>query len=508
MPPGSNSDRLLEIKSEIESFLRQQPDALMLEAGEEIIDLSSAECRVSIEYGKLLLEAWDGSRSLVRRIEDIACRDQNQLGLFVRKPGGRETIVLNLCASQSAAAGSPQDARHALRRDLTAYLRKHFPEYHLERVSNRSDRARSFSAWHTRGVARRGRSAWAFIGLGASEPFAAADAALAYGLNWLDWVREKSENCAISGLKLFLPHDAIPLTALRASQLDRSLNIEIFAWPSTGAPEPLKSGEFINAATRLTPRRDATQWMARHHDFLRGIFGESLDRVDLVPGAAANTLSFRARGLEIARMEGQVAPRFYWGIEGNTRTYEPSSHEDFKNFLDHVFTKRDAKNKDTTHEIYRLQPERWLESLLVNDLSKLDPALRAEPVYSQVPAFAGADRGVVDILGISKEGRLAVVELKLHEEITLPLQGLDYWLRVKWLNDRGEFGKHGYFPGLEISPAPPLLYLVSPAFRFHPANEKIIRYFDHSVEVMMVGINQQWRNGIKALFRKQMKCKG
>ncbi|HEV2498160.1 MAG TPA: hypothetical protein VGY31_01095, partial [Terriglobia bacterium] len=234
---------------------------------------------------------------------------------------------------------------------------------------------------------------------------------------------------------------------------------------------------------------------------------ESLDRVDLVPGAAANTLSFRARGLEIARMEGQVAPRFYWGIEGNTQAYEPSSHENFKNFLDHVFTKRDAKNKDTTHELYRLQPERWLESLLVNDLSKLDPALRAEPVYSQVPAFAGADRGVVDILGISKEGRLAVVELKLHEEITLPLQGLDYWLRVKWLNDRGEFGKYGYFPGLEVSPAPPLLYLVSPAFRFHPANEKIIRYFDHSVEVMMVGINQQWRNGIKALFRKQMEYK-
>ncbi|MGH9345607.1 MAG: hypothetical protein ACRD19_17805, partial [Terriglobia bacterium] len=81
MPPGSNSGRLLEIKSEIESFLRNQPNALMLEGGEEIIDLSSAECRVSIEYGKLLLEAWDGTRSLVRRIEDIACRDRDQLGL-------------------------------------------------------------------------------------------------------------------------------------------------------------------------------------------------------------------------------------------------------------------------------------------------------------------------------------------------------------------------------------------------------------------------------------------
>jgi hypothetical protein len=30
----------------------------------------------------------------------------------------------------------------------------------------------------------------------------------------------------------------------------------------------------------------------------------------------------------------------------------------------------------------------------------------------------------------------------------LPLQGLDYWLGDKWLEDRGQFRECGYFPGL------------------------------------------------------------
>jgi len=33
--------------------------------------------------------------------------------------------------------------------------------------------------------------------------------------------------------------------------------------------------------------------------------------------------------------------------------------------------------------------------------------------------------------------------LKVQEDINLPLQGLDYWLRVKWLQERGQFQPFG-----------------------------------------------------------------
>jgi hypothetical protein len=111
---------------------------------------------------------------------------------------------------------------------------------------------------------------------------------------------------------------------------------------------------------------------------------------------------------------------------------------------------------------------------------------------------------VVDILAITSAGRLAVLELKLDEQINLPLQGLDYWLRVKWLNERGEFRRQGYFPGIEILNQPPLLHLVSPAFRFHASNVGVLRFFDPSIEVIRVGLNQTWRQGIKVLFRQPL----
>ena len=51
---------------------------------------------------------------------------------------------------------------------------------------------------------------------------------------------------------------------------------------------------------------------------------------------------------------------------------------------------------------------------------------------------------------MTRDGRLAVVELKADEDIHLPLQGLDYWSRVEWHHARGEFLKFGYFGGAGV----------------------------------------------------------
>src|SRR5438270_287828 len=47
----------------------------------------------------------------------------------------------------------------------------------------------------------------------------------------------------------------------------------------------------------------------------------------------------------------------------------------------------------------------------------------------------------------------------------LPMQGLDYWARVLWHHSRGEFQEYGYFGGAQLSPRPPLLFLVAPSLR-------------------------------------------
>jgi len=102
--------------------------------------------------------------------------------------------------------------------------------------------------------------------------------------------------------------------------------------------------------------------------------------------------------------------------------------------------------------VWRLHPERWLESLVVRDVNTIDEHLDHGCLYSQVPAFSASDRAMLDLLTITRANRLAVVELKADEDIHLPLQGLDYWSRVEWHHAGGEFQQFGYFPGRELSP--------------------------------------------------------
>jgi hypothetical protein len=116
------------------------------------------------------------------------------------------------------------------------------------------------------------------------------------------------------------------------------------------------------------------------------------------------------------------------------------------------------------------------------DVSMIDERLEPESAYSQVPAFSAADRAMIDILTLTRDARLAVVELKADEDIHLPLQGLDYWSRVQWHHERSEFLKFGYFGGRELSPQSPLLFLVAPALHVHPATDTILRYISPEIE--------------------------
>jgi hypothetical protein len=155
------------------------------------------------------------------------------------------------------------------------------------------------------------------------------------------------------------------------------------------------------------------------------------------------------------------------------------------------------------HALWRLHPERWLESLVVGDVSVVDERLDPSSLYSQVPAFSAADRAMIDVLTTTHEGRLAVVELKADEDIHLPLQGLDYWSRVEWHHARGEFARFGYFDGKELSPEKPLLFLLAPALHVHPSTDILLRYISPEIEWAFVGIDERWREGVKVVFRKR-----
>jgi hypothetical protein len=107
----------------------------------------------------------------------------------------------------------------------------------------------------------------------------------------------------------------------------------------------------------------------------------------------------------------------------------------------------EVRHADGPHECrwWRLHPERWLASLILKNISAMDDQVDPRWCYSQVPAFSAADRAMIDGLTVTREGRLALLELKADEDIHLPLQGIDYWARVTGHHERGELQKFGYF---------------------------------------------------------------
>ncbi len=146
-------------------------------------------------------------------------------------------------------------------------------------------------------------------------------------------------------------------------------------------------------------------------------------------------------------------------------------------------------------------------------IAELLPEMRGDLMYTQVPALSSGDRGMLDLLTLDRNGRLAVIELKANEDLHLPLQALDYWIRVRALNDDRQpaaggrpltaFERQGYFGGAEVSPAAPKLLLIAPALRIHPANEPLLRYFSPQVEWELIAVSEHWRRELSVVFRKR-----
>jgi len=156
---------------------------------------------------------------------------------------------------------------------------------------------------------------------------------------------------------------------------------------------------------------------------------------------------------------------------------------------------------DRQHPLYMRDPELWLESQVRAHLEDLDAQILPAPVYGQVPGVTGTAHGIIDLLACDRGGRLVVIELKAAEDLNLPLQALDYWMRVKWHAERGDFSRNGYFPGVQIRPEAPRLLLVAPALQFHPTNEPLLRYFSPEIAVERVGVGIEWQRKLKVMLR-------
>jgi hypothetical protein len=494
----------------IEDFLIDTPHAAVVEEGQVVFDLASAKYSLTAQPNKCLLHLWSDERNTVRRVLD-AEQKNGILRLTVQKFGQAKPSKIEICRDSDRRSASTKKAhRAAYQRLLGRVLQRELPDYKLEKLSSAMDLERSFGPIYTRGLVRKGRSAFAALGVNAQESSASIDASLTFGLLWLQTCREREAGkSVIEGLKLFIPQGRSAVVRARMAHLNHTIaKLQVYELEEHDAMvEEFDSRDAGNIATRLVRCPDENAARQR--------FGEAISRINsLVPDTdvavrSATEVAFRLHGLEFARARLGVSKTTFqqeyaitYGAVANETPLTDETQPHFAGLMERVRASRRA-NAPKHDALYRLQPERWLESLIARDVHGFDSQLDGDCVYSQVPAFAATDRAMIDVLARTREGRLAVLELKADEDIHLPLQGLDYWARVNWHHQRGEFQQFGYFPGKHLAPEPPLLMLVAPALRIHPATDTLLRYLGPHIEWTLVGVDENWRNGVKTVFRKR-----
>ena len=489
-----------ELRDRILSFVtgckNQRP--VLKEVGGETMPLEPGRFSVEAQHGKVLLEVWDESRSIVRRILEVRRQKPGELVLAYQRFGAGRGLVRLL----ASAKGVTELEREAVRSRFAARLRKllahTFPGWKLKQLTAERDLERSLSSQTARAVLSRGKSDWAVVGCAEEEGEATAASALTQGLAWLDSLRHSAARSKrlVAGLKLFLSERFVERTALRWRYLNQELaGFELFAFSPEDTVRRAEEGEYANLRTELPMPCPAATAPAEALGLLRRLGGRSGVEMAVRPGAG---LTCRINGLEFARAGPDGA------MFGRGSHWQPLVSESLPQaecLAQNIGRIRVADSANRRHPFYTAQAERWLESLLVRDIGVLSSDLDPRFVYFQVPAVAGRQRGIIDLLALTRTGRLVVIELKASADPNLPLQALDYWMRVKWHQERGESRSLGYFSGVELRAEPPLLWLVAPVFEFHSLTDLLLRYLSPEIPVRRIGLNHTWRQSLQVVLR-------
>jgi hypothetical protein len=526
MGPASDAPSVTQLTRTLEDYLAEHPAAAVLEDGRVLFDLRSARYTVSENHGRCVLQLWSEERNLIRTVVEVRER-AGSLRLMTRRMGAPRPQALELVPTSDRRTPTARDAaRRTYQKILERALGRVFIGAKVDGFRSAMDLEHSFGPAYVRGRLLRGTAAEAVIGVGSAESAAIIDGVLTLGILWLDYCRQHSDGRRhFGGLKVIIPASAWRTTAERMAWLNHAAaDFQLFTLDERS--EELTAVDFRdtgNVESHLVHAFSATAVVERCQ--------QGIDRLlSLVPPAARPRVEIRPRsasevslllhGLDFARVRhGASAHSFALQSElvfgaGASETALTDDSEPFaRELFERLFASRHSEGLHTD-PLFRLQPERWLESRLRAGVPELIPTLRGDLLYSQVPALSSGDRGLLDLLTLDRTGRLVVIELKADEDLHLPLQALDYWIRVRALNaDRqatpgssrppSAFERQGYFAGAEVSAEPPRLLLAAPALRIHPANEPVLRYFAREVDWELIALSEHWRTELKIIFRKR-----
>jgi hypothetical protein len=472
------------------------------EDGEWLAELAGLHCELHRKGGNSLVHLWSEERNLTRRVLRVKEHSQDHIILEVQRFGRAKPGRLEFLRTDSARPAG-RITREQFRARLERILSERFPDATVDSLSAAPDLEHSFSGLYVRGRMHEGSRAWALLAVSAAEDAAAIEGILAFGLLWLDWTRSRAERRSIEGLRLIVPEGTSRYLRERVLALSSGARTEVFELDEpSGRMQKVDAADAGNLQSSLVPRREFESVLAAWRDAVsrvRGIVPGAASAIEARVPAGTREVALCFRGLEFARW---TQDGLFFGLGDARKRLSEETEEALERLLRRLELQRSPLAEETNHPLYRAAPERWLETQVLEDPTRLDAQLVPGQLYSQVPALSAGDRGVLDLLGVTRRGRLVVIELKASEDIQMPIQAVDYWLRVRRHQREGDFQRNGYFSGVEIDPQPPLVWLVAPGLRFHPATDTLLKYLAPEIHVTRIGLAENWRRGLKIIFRQ------
>lgn len=469
------------------------------ENGGRVAPFSGLSWEIRGAAEKPLLHLWSENYNLTRRILAITDHSEQRLALAVErfgrsKPDRLEFIRLEFERAQRDVA------REVFCDFLKHLLAAQFPDETIESLTSAPDLEHSISGNYARGLLRRGSALVAVLAVPDGESLDTSENSLTFALLWLDRARNTCHKGAVASLRLILPKGVAHHVLPRAVALHPRVSLEIYERdPVLETLHPIDPRRAGNQDAWLVPHRESQALLDRSRAALDPVVALSRRAIAVHPVAQSREVMLRFRGLAFARWDDG---RTFFGCPEAREELTPASLPNLKKLLQQLENYRHPFAAETRHALYRAQPERWLEALVREDVTRIDPALDSRFVYSQLFAQAGGEHGILDLLTVTRAGRLAILELKATEHIHLPLQAAGYWHRIRRHLELRDFARYGYFPGIELPSLPPLVYLVAPALRFHPSTDTLLGQLSSDMECTRVGLAESWRRGLRVVMRQ------
>src|SRR5260370_19748218 len=209
----------------LQEFLSSARDGIVIEDGAEVFDLDSAQYSIASERGRCLLHLWSAERNIVREVLAAEARRET-LTLSVRGFAKARPHQLEICRDRDRRTPSAKKAaRHRYAQVLQRVIRRQSPGWDLGKahLSTSMDLERSFSPVYARGLLHRGHSSVALLGVNQQETQSSVDAALTFGLLWLEACREREAGrSVVEGLRIYVPQGSSASLQIRLAHLNQA----------------------------------------------------------------------------------------------------------------------------------------------------------------------------------------------------------------------------------------------------------------------------------------------